>query len=105
MIGFSPFPYCIPNGITAQKETLTCQNIANGGVLQVEATPQAEDITTGKGVNRRRYPLPVENLLYAGPATSRKLCTVGACMICRLAEHPVDALVWQQVRFYLFLLR
>ena len=41
------------------------------------------------------YPLPVEDLLYVGPATSRKLRAMGICTIGRLAEHPVDALVWR----------
>ena len=38
------------------------------------------------------YPLPVENLLYVGPATSRKLRAVGISTIGRLAECPVDVL-------------
>ena len=41
------------------------------------------------------YPLPVEDLLYVGPATSRKLRAMGIFTIGRLAEHPVDALVWR----------
>ena len=41
------------------------------------------------------YPLPVENLLYVGPATSRKLRSMGIFTIGRLAEHPVDTLVWR----------
>jgi len=38
------------------------------------------------------YPLPVEDLLYVGPATSRKLRAVGISTIGRLAECPVDVL-------------
>ena len=38
------------------------------------------------------YPLPVEDLLYVGPATSRKLRSVGISTIGRLAECPVDVL-------------
>lgn len=38
------------------------------------------------------YPLPVEDLLYVGPATSRKLRAVGIHTIGRLAECPVDVL-------------
>ena len=39
------------------------------------------------------YPLPVEDLLYVGPATSRKLRSIGISTIGRLAECPVDVLV------------
>ena len=39
------------------------------------------------------YPLPVEDLLYVGPATSRKLRAIGVSTIGRLAECPVDVLV------------
>ena len=39
------------------------------------------------------YPLPVEDLLYVGPATSRKLRGIGISTIGRLAECPVDILV------------
>lgn len=39
------------------------------------------------------YPLPVEDLLYVGPATSRKLRSVGITTIGRLAEYPVETLV------------
>src|SRR5699024_3201360 len=39
------------------------------------------------------YPLPVEDLLYVGPATSRKLRAIGIRTISRLAECPVDVLV------------
>ena len=39
------------------------------------------------------YPLPVEDLLYVGPATSRKLHAIGLSTIGRLAECPVDVLV------------
>lgn len=39
------------------------------------------------------YPLPVEDLLYVGPATSRKLRSIGVSTIGRLAEMPVDVLV------------
>ena len=39
------------------------------------------------------YPLPVEDLLYVGPATSRKLRAIGIRTIGRLAECPVDVLV------------
>ena len=39
------------------------------------------------------YPLPVEDLLYVGPATSRKLRAIGISTIGRLAECPVDVLV------------
>lgn len=38
------------------------------------------------------YPLPVEDLLYVGPATSRKLRAIGISTIGRLAECPVDLL-------------
>lgn len=38
------------------------------------------------------YPLPVEDLLYVGPATSRKLRSVGISTIGRLAETPLDCL-------------
>lgn len=39
------------------------------------------------------YPLPVEDLLYVGPATGRKLRAVGISTIGRLAECPVDVLI------------
>ena len=39
------------------------------------------------------YPLPVEDLLYVGPATSRKLHAVGIDTIGRLAECPEEFLV------------
>ena len=39
------------------------------------------------------YPLPVEDLLYVGPATSRKLRAIGIRTIGRLTECPVDVLV------------
>lgn len=39
------------------------------------------------------YPLPVEDLLCVGPATSRKLRAIGISTIGRLAECPVDVLV------------
>lgn len=39
------------------------------------------------------YPLPVEDLLYVGPATSRKLRSAGISTIGRLAECPEDFLV------------
>ena len=39
------------------------------------------------------YPLPVEDLLYVGPATSRKLRSVGISTIGRLAMCPEDFLV------------
>ena len=39
------------------------------------------------------YPLPVESLLYVGPATSRNLRAVGINTIGRLAECPVELLV------------
>lgn len=39
------------------------------------------------------YPLPVEDLLYVGPATSRKLRSIGISTIGRLAECPEDLLV------------
>nr|WP_325239532.1 DNA polymerase IV [uncultured Oscillibacter sp.] len=39
------------------------------------------------------YPLPVEDLLYVGPATSRKLRGMGISTIGRLAECPQDILV------------
>ena len=39
------------------------------------------------------YPLPVKDLLYVGPATSRKLRSVGISTIGRLAEYPEDLLV------------
>jgi DNA polymerase-4 len=38
------------------------------------------------------YPLPVEDLLYVGPATSKKLRSVGITTIGRLAETPDDYL-------------
>lgn len=38
------------------------------------------------------YPLPVEDLLYVGPATSKKLRTIGISTIGRLAECPEDVL-------------
>lgn len=38
------------------------------------------------------YPLPVEDLLYVGPATSKKLRTVGISTIGKLAEAPEDFL-------------
>lgn len=38
------------------------------------------------------YPLPVEDLLYVGPATSKKLRSVGINTIGRLAETPDDFL-------------
>ena len=38
------------------------------------------------------YPLPVEDLLYVGPATSKKLRAIGISTIGRLAECPVDIL-------------
>ena len=38
------------------------------------------------------YPLPVEDLLYVGPATSRKLRAIGISTIGRLAEAPLDCL-------------
>lgn len=38
------------------------------------------------------YPLPVEDLLYVGPATSRKLRAVGIYTIGHLAECPVEFL-------------
>ena len=39
------------------------------------------------------YPLPVEDLLYVGPATSRKLRAIGINTIGRLAECPIELLV------------
>ena len=38
------------------------------------------------------YPLPVEDLLYVGPATSKKLRSIGISTIGRLAECPEDVL-------------
>ena len=38
------------------------------------------------------YPLPVEDLLYVGPATSKKLRDIGISTIGRLAECPVEVL-------------
>ena len=38
------------------------------------------------------YPLPVEDLLYVGPATSKKLRAIGIDTIGRLAECPEDVL-------------
>ena len=38
------------------------------------------------------YPLPVEDLLYVGPATSKKLRSIGISTIGHLAECPVDIL-------------
>lgn len=38
------------------------------------------------------YPLPVEDLLYVGPATSKKLRSIGISTIGRLAECPVEVL-------------
>lgn len=40
------------------------------------------------------YPLPVEDLLYVGPATSKKLRSVGISTIGRLAEAPDAFLQW-----------
>ena len=42
------------------------------------------------------YPLPVEDLLYVGPATSKKLRSVGISTIGRLAETP-DAFLQQRL--------
>jgi DNA polymerase-4 len=39
------------------------------------------------------YPLPVEDLLYVGPATSKKLRAAGITTIGRLAETPVEYLI------------
>ena len=39
------------------------------------------------------YPLPVEDLLYVGPATSRKLRRIGISTIGQLAECPEEVLV------------
>ena len=39
------------------------------------------------------FPLPVEDLLYVGPATSKKLRAIGVSTIGRLAECPVEVLV------------
>ena len=41
------------------------------------------------------YPLPVEDLLYVGPATSRKLRSIGISTIGRLAECPPEVLTRQ----------
>ncbi len=38
------------------------------------------------------YPLPVEDLLYVGPATSKKLRAIGVSTIGRLAECPEEVL-------------
>lgn len=38
------------------------------------------------------YPLPVSDLLYVGPATTRKLYSIGTNTIGQLAECPVDIL-------------
>lgn len=38
------------------------------------------------------YPLPVSDLLYVGPATTRKLYSIGITRIGQLAECPVDIL-------------
>ena len=38
------------------------------------------------------YPLPVSDLLYVGPATTRKLYSIGVSTIGQLAECPVDIL-------------
>lgn len=38
------------------------------------------------------YPLPVSDLLYVGPATTRKLYSIGISTIGQLAEYPVDIL-------------
>src|SRR5699024_11078487 len=38
------------------------------------------------------YPLPVEDLLYVGPATSKNLRSIGTSTIGRLAECPEDVL-------------
>ncbi len=38
------------------------------------------------------YPLPVESLLYVGPATARKLRAIGMSTIGRLAQCPVEVL-------------
>lgn len=52
-------------------------------------------ITRIEGDNYKEivYPLPVEDLLYVGPATSRKLRSAGISTIGRLAECPEDFLV------------
>lgn len=39
------------------------------------------------------YPLPVEDLLYVGPATSKKLRAIGISTIGRLAECPEELLI------------
>ena len=39
------------------------------------------------------YPLPVEYLLYVGPATAKKLRAIGISTIGRLSECPVDVLI------------
>ena len=39
------------------------------------------------------YPLPVEDLLYVGPATSQKLRRIGITTIGRLAETPPEVLI------------
>lgn len=41
------------------------------------------------------YPLPVEDLLYVGPATGRKLRSLGITTIGALAEAPVDLLAYK----------
>lgn len=41
------------------------------------------------------YPLSVEDLLYVGPATAKKLRAIGISTIGRLAECPVDVLTYR----------
>ena len=53
------------------------------GITRIEADNYKEIV----------YPLPVEDLLYVGPATSRKLRSVGISTIGRLAECPEEFLV------------
>ena len=49
------------------------------------------------------YPLPVEDLLYVGPATSKKLRSAGISTIGRLAEATDDFLRWRLGRMGLIL--
>ena len=53
------------------------------GITRIEADNYREIV----------YPLPVEDLLYVGPATSRKLRSVGITTIGSLAECPQEFLV------------
>lgn len=51
------------------------------------------------------YPLPVENLLYVGPATGKKLHSIGISTIGQLAECPVDMLTYKLGKWGQFSMR